>query len=61
MSTRNRRGRNIITSQTILGRAKISALELAESVNRKSELLDYITQAGSVQQIQSVLKRFNII
>lgn len=60
MATRNRRGRNIITTQTVLGRAKIEALRKAEIQYRKSELLDIITQAGSLQQIQSIEKRYNL-
>ena len=60
MATRNRRGRNLITSQTVLGRAKIAALKNAEIAGIKNKVLDYITQAGSVQQVLSVLKRFNI-
>jgi hypothetical protein len=60
MATRNRRGRNLITSQTVLGRAKIAALQNAETAGIKNKVLDYITQAGSIQQVLSVLKRFNL-
>jgi len=60
MATRNRRGRNLITSQTVLGRAKIVALQSAEIAGIKNKVLDYITQAGSVQQVLLILKRFNL-
>jgi hypothetical protein len=60
MATRNRRGRNLITSQTVLGRAKIAALQSAEIAGIKNKVLDYITQAGSIQQVLSILKRFNL-
>jgi len=60
MATRNRRGRNLITSQTVLGRAKIAALQNAEIAGIKDKVLNYITQAGSVQQVLSVLKRFKL-
>lgn len=56
MATRNRRGRNIITGQTALGRAKVEAIKKAEKLGVKSKVLDYITQAGSVQQVILVEK-----
>jgi len=61
MATRNRRGRNLITSQTALGRAKIAAIAKAEKLGIKAKVLDYITQAGSVQQVALVEKRFNLV
>jgi hypothetical protein len=60
MATRNKRGRNLITSQTVLGSAKIEALKNAENAGIKNKVLDYITQAGSVQQVLSISKRFNL-
>lgn len=60
MATRNRRGRNLVTSQTVLGRAKMSAIKKAEDMGIKSKVLDYITQAGSIQMLSSVEKRFNL-
>jgi len=61
MATRNSRGRNLITSQTVLGRAKIEAIKKADSLGIKSKILDYITQAGSVQQVALVEKRYNLV
>ena len=61
MATRNSKGRNLVTSQTVLGRAKISAIKKAESLGIKAKVLDYITQAGSIQQVALVEKRFNLI
>ena len=61
MATRNRRGRNLVTSQTVLGRAKIEAIKKAENMGIKAKVLDYITQAGSVQQVTLVEKRFNLV
>jgi hypothetical protein len=60
MATRNRRGRNLVTSQTVLGRAKIEAIKKAEKLGIKSKILDFITQAGSVQQVELVEKRYNL-
>jgi hypothetical protein len=61
MATRNSRGRNLITSQTVLGRAKIEAIKKADRLGIKSKILDYITQAGSVQQVALVEKRYNLV
>ena len=61
MATRNNRGRNLITSQTVLGRAKISAIKKSEVLGIKNKVLDYITQAGSVQQVCMIERRFNLI
>ena len=61
MATRNLRGRNIITSQTVLGRSKMAAIKKAELIGIKSKVLDYITQAGSVKQVELIEKRFNLI
>lgn len=61
MATRNRRGRNLVTTQTVLGRAKIEALKKAEKLGIKDSIKDYITQAGSVQQVALVEKRFNLV
>jgi hypothetical protein len=60
MATRNSRGRNLITTQTILGRAKIAAIKRAEDAGIKLKVLDYITQSGSIQQLALVEKRFNL-
>lgn len=60
MATRNRRGRNLVTSQTMLGRAKIEAIKKAENLGIKMKVLDYITQAGSIQQVALVETRFNL-
>ena len=61
MATRNRRGRNLVTHTTALGRAKINAIRKAENMGIKSKVVDYITQAGSVQQVLLVEKRYNLV
>jgi hypothetical protein len=60
MATRNKRGRNLVTTQTVLGRAKIEAVKKAESLGIKMKVLDYITQAGSIQQVTLVETIFNL-
>lgn len=62
MATRNRRGRNLVSSNPSnkLAFAKYNAIKKAEAKGMKNQLLDYITQCGSVQAVILIENKYSL-
>lgn len=61
MATRNRVGRNISSPNgSKVAQARYYAIEKARKAGIYSKIVDYITQAGSVQAVMLIEKRYNL-
>lgn len=60
--TRNRRGRNLVSSnpKNKLAHARYLLLRDADLAGRKRELCDIITQCGSIAQIERIRKTYGL-
>jgi hypothetical protein len=63
MATRNRNGRNLVSSNpngSKVAYARYLAIKKAELKGIKSKVLDYITQAGSLQAVQLIETKYKL-
>jgi hypothetical protein len=63
MATRNGAGRNLSGSNpsySKVAQARYAAIQKARKAGIYNKIVDYITQAGSVQQVMLIEKRYNL-